>query len=110
MNAFKQSGIETNVIFGAMDADVSKTYVELGLGIAILTTVAFDPTHDINLRARDASHLFEPSTTYVTLRPNSYLRRYAYDFIALLAPKLTAEVVRAATRPPPARHGQRELR
>ena len=98
MNAFTQAGIETNVIFGAMDADVSKTYVELGLGIAILTTIAFDPTHDIQLRARDASHLFEPSTTFVTLRPNSYLRRYAYDFIGLLAPKLTPDAVRAAVR------------
>ncbi|MCC6534366.1 MAG: CysB family HTH-type transcriptional regulator [Burkholderiales bacterium] len=100
MNAFKQAGIETNVIFGAMDADVSKTYVELGLGIAILTTVAYDRTHDINLRARDASHLFEPSTTFVTLRPNSYLRKYALDFISLLAPALTPEVVRAALRRP----------
>ncbi len=96
MNAFKQAGIETTVIFGAMDADVSKTYVELGLGIAILTTVAFDAAHDINLRARDASHLFEPSTTYVTLRANSYLRRYAYDFIGLLAPGLTPDSVRTA--------------
>jgi LysR family cys regulon transcriptional activator len=103
MNAFRQAGIETNVIFGAMDADVSKTYVELGLGIAILTTVAFDPTHDLNLRARDASHLFEPSTTFVTLRPKGYLRRYVYDFISLLAPALTPERVRAALRRPAVR-------
>jgi LysR family cys regulon transcriptional activator len=103
MNAFKRAGIETNVIFGAMDADVSKTYVELGLGIAILTTVAFDPARDIHLRARDASHLFEPSTTFVTLRPNSYLRRYVYDFIGLLAPALTPESVRTAIRRPSAR-------
>jgi len=108
MNAFEQAGIETNVIFGAMDADVSKTYVELGLGIAILTTIAFDPVHDINLRARDASHLFAPSTTFVTLRPNSYLRRFALDFIQLVAPALTPEAVKAALRrpqKPPARFG-----
>lgn len=98
MNAFKQAGIDANVIFGAVDADVSKTYVELGLGIAILTTVAFDPVHDINLRARDASHLFPASTTYATLRPNSYLRRYALDFLGLLAPSLTPEVVRRAVQ------------
>ena len=73
-------------------------FLQLGLGIAILTTVAFDPVHDINLRARDASQLFDPSTTFVTLRPNGYLRKYVYDFIGLLAPRLAPEVVRAATR------------
>lgn len=100
MEAFKKAGIEPNVIFGAMDADVSKTYVELGLGIAILTTVAFDRTHDRGLRARDASHLFAPSTTYITLRANTFLRRFAYDFIRSVAPELEPEVVRAALRSP----------
>lgn len=94
MSAFERAGISPNIVFGAMDADVSKTYVELGLGIAILTTVAFDAAHDIHLQARDASHLFEPSTTFVTLRPNTYLRRYMLDFIGLLAPALTPDVVR----------------
>jgi LysR family transcriptional regulator, cys regulon transcriptional activator len=95
MDAFQKGGIEPNVIFGAVDADVCKTYVELGLGIAILATVAVDPRHDRDLRARDASHLFESSTTYVTLRRNAYLRRFISDFIGLLAPELTPEVVRA---------------
>ena len=98
MDAFRKHGIEPNVIFGAVDADVCKTYVELGLGIAILATVAVDPKHDAELKARDASHLFESSTTYVSLRANSYLRRYLFDFIALLAPELDAEVVRTAVQ------------
>lgn len=98
MDAFRKQGIEPNVIFGAVDADVCKTYVELGLGIAILATVAVDPKHDAELKARDASHLFESSTTYVSLRSNSYLRRYLFDFIGLLAPELTPEVVRGAVQ------------
>ena len=98
MDAFRREGIEPNVIFGAVDADVCKTYVELGLGIAILATVAVDPKHDAELKARDASHLFESSTTYVSLRSNAYLRRYVFDFIRLLAPELTVEVVSEALR------------
>ncbi|MBI2288903.1 MAG: CysB family HTH-type transcriptional regulator [Betaproteobacteria bacterium] len=98
MDAFRNAGIEPNVIFGAMDADVSKTYVELGLGIAILTTISFDSTHDKGLRARDASHLFEPSTTFVALRPYSYLRTFVFDFIKSLAPNLSAEFVKAALK------------
>jgi LysR family cys regulon transcriptional activator len=98
MDAFHKQGIEPNIIFGAVDADVCKTYVELGLGVAILATVAVDPKHDRELRARDASHLFESSTTYVSLRANSYLRRYIFDFIRTLAPALTPEVVREAVQ------------
>jgi LysR family cys regulon transcriptional activator len=100
MDAFHKQGIEPNVIFGAVDADVCKTYVELGLGIAILATVAVDPKHDHDLRARDVSHLFESSTTYVSLRRNTYLRRYAGHFIGLLAPELTPEVIRGELRRP----------
>jgi LysR family transcriptional regulator, cys regulon transcriptional activator len=96
--AFRKAGIEPNVIFGAVDADVSKTYVEHGLGIAILTTIAFDPHHDRGLRARDASHLFAPSTSYITLRANTYLRKFVYDFIKSVAPALEPEVVKAALK------------
>jgi LysR family cys regulon transcriptional activator len=86
------------VRFGAVDADVCKTYVEMGLGVAIMATVAVDPVHDINLRARDASHLFESSPTYVTMRRNTYLRSYVSHFIGLLAPELTPELIRSELR------------
>lgn len=98
MDAFKKARIEPNVIFGAVDADVIKTYVELGLGIAILTTITYEKTHDPGLRARDASHLFEPSTTYIRLRLNTYLRKFVFDFIKLIAPHVTEDVVRSALR------------
>lgn len=98
MDAFHKQGIEPNVIFGAVDADVCKTYVELGLGIAILATVAVDPKHDAELEARDVSHLFESSTTYVSLRANTYLRKYLFDFIGMLAPELTPDAIRAAVQ------------
>jgi len=95
MDAFKKARIEPNVIFGAVDADVSKTYVELGIGIAILTTVTFDKYHDRGLRARDASHLFEPSTTFVRLRSHTYLRKFLLDLIRMLAPHLSEEDIRS---------------
>lgn len=98
MEAFRRHGIAPNVRFGAVDADVCKTYVELGLGIAILATVAVDPEHDRNLCAIDASHLFESSPTFVTLRRNAYLRGYVSHFIGLLAPELTPEKLRSEMR------------
>lgn len=96
MDSFRNAGIEPNIVLGAVDADVSKTYVDLGLGIAVMTTVAFDKTRDTGLAAKDASHLFPPSTVYLSLRAKSYLRHYTYDFIQYFEPKLTREVVDAA--------------
>ncbi len=98
MGAFEKEGIRPNVVLNAVDADVSKTYVELGLGIAILADVAFDPARDRDLRARSASHLFEPSTTYVSLRANIWLRPFVLDFIGSIAPELTAKVIGQALK------------
>ena len=101
--AFKEAGIEPKIVMSAVDADVSKTYVALGLGIAILSTVSFDPVRDKALGARDASKLFAPSTTYITLRANAYLRPFALQFIRSVAPRLTPGVVREALRTAAAR-------
>ncbi len=86
--AFENRGLTPHVVLSAQDSDVIKTYVELGLGVGILAKMAFDPKRDLNLRAIDASHLFESSTTRLGIKRNAYLRRYAYEFIELFAPHL----------------------
>ncbi len=91
--AFADKGLTPNVVLTAIDADVIKTYVELGLGIGIVAMMAYDPKRDTHLRAMDASHLFEPSTTRIGIRKNSYLRGYTYEFIEMFAPHLTRKVV-----------------
>jgi LysR family cys regulon transcriptional activator len=96
MKAFKAANLEPKIILSAIDADVCKTYIELGLGIGILTTITFDPNRDVGLRARSADHLFEPSTIFISLRSNTYLRSYVLDFIKMIAPRLTPAVVRKA--------------
>jgi LysR family cys regulon transcriptional activator len=96
--AFAAKGLTTNVVLTAIDADVIKTYVELGLGIGIVAMMAYDPRRDTHLRAMDASHLFEPSTTRIGIRKNSYLRGYTYEFIEMFAPHLTRKVVDDAMR------------
>lgn len=98
MGAFKKAGIKPRVILSAIDADVSKTYAAMGLGLAILTNVAFDPERDENLSARDASHLFPSSTSTVAIRPSTYVRPFVLDFIATIAEHLTPKAVREALR------------
>ncbi len=96
--AFEAAGAVPNVVLTAIDADVIKTYVALGLGIGIIAKMAFDPAQDRNLRALDAAHLFEPSTTRIGLRRNFYLRGYVYDFIEMFAPHLDRATVDAAMK------------
>ncbi|MDO9053518.1 MAG: HTH-type transcriptional regulator CysB [Gallionella sp.] len=91
--AFQEAGITPNIALTAIDADVIKTYVELGLGIGILAHMSFIPERDKHLRMLEAGHLFKPSTTRIAIRRNEYLRGYTYDFIELFAPHLTREAV-----------------
>ena len=94
--AFEARGLEPNVVLSALDADVIKTYVELGLGVGIMAKMAFDEKRDRPLRAIDASHLFESSTTRLGVKRGAYLRRYAYEFIELFAPHLPRSLVERA--------------
>jgi LysR family cys regulon transcriptional activator len=91
--AFSDAGITPNIALTAIDADVIKTYVELGLGVGIIAQMAFIPERDSGLRLIDAGHLIAPSTTRIAIRKNQYLRGFGYHFIELFAPHLTREVV-----------------
>ncbi len=94
--AFDERGLTPNFVITALDSDVIKTYVELGLGVGLVAKMAFDAARDLNVRAIDAGHLFEPSTTRIGIRRGNYLRGYIYAFIEFFAPHLTRKVVEAA--------------
>jgi LysR family transcriptional regulator, cys regulon transcriptional activator len=96
--AFEARGLKPHVVLSAQDSDVIKTYVELGLGVGILAKMAFDAKRDVTLRAIDAGHLFESSTTRLGIKRGAYLRRYAYDFIEAFAPHLATSTVERAVK------------
>ena len=91
--AFEKRGLEPNIVLTALDSDVIKTYVELGLGVGIMATMGFDAKRDRGLQALDAGHLFESSTTRLGVKRGAWLRGYAYDFIELFAPRLSRGLV-----------------
>ncbi|MEY4729287.1 MAG: hypothetical protein RL020_445, partial [Pseudomonadota bacterium] len=94
--AFEARGLTPNVVLTALDSDVIKTYVELGLGVGILAAMAFEPARDVNLRVVNADHLFKSSLTRIGIRRGSYMRKYVYDFIELFSPQLNKKTVEAA--------------
>ena len=94
--AFQARGLCPDVVLTAMDADVIKTYVELGMGVGIVASVALDAERDLNLRILDAGHLFRVNVTRLGLRQGAWLRGYAYSFIELFVPTLTREAVAQA--------------
>ncbi|MGH8771667.1 MAG: CysB family HTH-type transcriptional regulator [Burkholderiales bacterium] len=97
--AFADAELVPDIVLSALDADVIKTYTELGLGVGILARMAFDENRDHGLRLINCKHLFEPNVTRIALRKGDYLRGFTARFIELCAPKLTDTVVRAAMSP-----------
>ena len=93
---FAEAGLVPDVVMSALDADVIKTYVEVGLGVGIIASMAFDATRDAGLKRLDAAHLFPPNTTRIAVRRGHYLRGYAYRFLEECSPALTQAVVKGA--------------
>ena len=95
---FERQGLVPRIVLDALDADVIKTYVGVGMGVGIIAEHAFDTQRDVaaGLRLIEARHLFPANTTYVGIRRGALLRRYEYDFIEDFAPDLTRSVVQQA--------------
>ena len=94
--AFASQGIVADIVLEAIDADVIKAYVDIGLGIGIIAGVAFDPRRDKGLVGLPAGHLFGTHVTSVAIKAGVFLRDYVYDLLEMMAPNLTREVVRQA--------------
>ncbi len=95
-DAFREESLNPDVALTAVDADVIKTYVRLGLGVGIVARMAYDKNIDQDLVAIDAGHLFGKSITKIGIRKDTFLRGYMYDFIKLFAPHLSSEIINKA--------------
>lgn len=95
-DTFARAGLKPRIVCSAIDADISKTYVESGMGIAVLAGIAYDAVRDRGLVAMDAGHLFRASIINLVLRRHAYLSRHAFEFLALFAPHLGATLIRKA--------------
>lgn len=94
--AFAEAGLVPDVVLTAIDADVIKTYVDVGLGVGIVASMAVDQRRDVGLVTLDAGHLFASNTTRLGLRRGVFLRTFTYRFIEMFAPALDETRLRQA--------------
>jgi len=93
---FKQYKMEPNIVLTAVDADVIKTYVRLGLGIGIIANMAFSPEQDSDLHVLNVEHLFGISTSQIAIKKDRNIKPYVYSFIEMFAPHLTQKLIKQA--------------
>ena len=94
--SFAKAGLKPRIVCSATDADVCKAYVQVGMGVAVLARIAFDPDIDSGLAAMDAGHLFRAGVLNVVFRKHGYLTRPLESFLSLFAPHVERGVLLAA--------------
>lgn len=93
---FAKAGLEPYVVMEALDADVIKAYVALGMGIGIVASIAYDEEADRELALLDASELFSQNTTLLAVRKGRLLPGYAMAFVRLCIRGLSEEELNRA--------------
>ena len=83
---FEARGLTPNYVVTAADADVIKTYVRRGLGVGIISTMAFEDQSDTDLVRIGSPNYFSPLLSCIAFRRGTFLRGFMFDFIEQLAP------------------------
>lgn len=94
--AFDAQNLSPQITMTALDADVIKAYVALGLGVGIIAPMAFEAKRDGDLRKVDCRDAFAPSTTSIALRRGRLHRGFVYRFLELCTPTITEKIIREA--------------
>jgi LysR family cys regulon transcriptional activator len=95
--AFAQRQLKPNVVLEAIDSDVIKTYVKLGMGVGIVAEMAMQgEERNPDLVARPAGHLFGQNTARVAFKRGAYLRLFVLRFAELLSDRLSRSLIQKA--------------
>jgi len=95
--AFGNRGIKPNIVLDAIDSDVIKTYVGLGMGVGIVAQMAVDKDGvGPDMVMRPAGYLFGSNVARVAFKRGAYLRLYVLRFAELLSPNLSRDLIAKA--------------
>jgi LysR family cys regulon transcriptional activator len=95
--AFAAKHLQPRIALEAIDSDVIKTYVRLGLGVGIVAEMAMqnDGTNG-DLVTVPAAPLFGMNVARVAFKRSAYLRNFVYKFAELVSDKLTRDLITKA--------------
>ncbi|GLG84068.1 CysB family HTH-type transcriptional regulator [Acinetobacter calcoaceticus] len=96
--AFEEAHLDADIVMSALDADVIKTYVELGMGVGIVNAVAYDTERDHRLK-QTKTDIFGVNTTWIAVRKGHLLRGYGYEFISLCSPDADIKALKKIAYP-----------
>lgn len=96
--AFEEAGLTADIVMSALDTDVIKTYVELGMGVGIVNDVAYDAERDYRLQ-QIKTDIFGLNTTWIAVRKGHLLRGYGYEFISLCSPQTDIKALKKMAYP-----------
>ena len=96
-SAFAAQQLQPRIALEAIDSDVIKTYVRLGLGVGIVAEMALrDDGTNSDLIALPAGHLFGMNVARVAFKRGAYLRNFVYKFAELVSDKLDRNLITKA--------------
>ena len=91
--AFSARQLQPRIVLEAIDSDVIKTYVRLGLGVGIVAEMAMREDQLGDLVARPLGHLFGQSVARVAFKRGAYLRNFVYKFVETLSDRLSRDLI-----------------
>jgi LysR family cys regulon transcriptional activator len=95
--AFATRHLKPNFVLEAIDADVIKTYVRIGLGVGIVSELATrDDPPGGELVSRPVGHLFGQNVTRIAFKRGAYLRNFVYAFAEMLSDRLSRALIAQA--------------
>ena len=95
--AFATRSLKPDIVLEAIDADVIKTYVRIGLGVGIVSELAVrDDPPGGDLVSRPVGHLFGQNVTRIAFKRGAYLRNFVYAFAEMMSDRLSRALVAKA--------------
>ena len=94
--AFAQKKLTPRIALEAIDSDVIKTYVRLGMGVGIVAEMAVRDATDNDLVVRPGGNLFGKNMARVAFKRGSYLRNFVLDFAGMLSERLDRDLITKA--------------
>ena len=95
--AFATRQLKPDIVLEAIDADVIKTYVRIGLGVGIVSELAVrDDPPGGDLVSRPVGHLFGQNVTRIAFKRGAYLRNFVYAFAEMMSDRLSRALLSRA--------------